>query len=198
MPNTLPATFSTGPLDSWRGPLAGGTAVTERTNQTPSGVHVGELLPTNRRAGTLGNPGPIGMGSARATIESEAVSDLVAVRPTSVPAKPTSWLQTRQVWQGVVESVHGPEFVAMLTDRTDPSRPDEEASFDLDEVSPIERHLIQPGAVFYFFIGTERTPGGQQKNVSIIKLQRLPSWTRGALERVDARARRIASVLGVR
>ena len=197
MPNRLPATFSTGLLDNWIGSSTSGTAATGGTNGTRAGVHVGEFLARDRWAGTLGNPHPIEISSARATIESGAVSDLVAVRPAAVAAKPTASLQTRQVWQGVVESVHGPEFVAILTDRTDPLRPDEEASFDLDEVSPSERHLIQPGAVFYFFVGTEHTPGGQQKNVSIIKLQRLPSWTRRALERVDARARRIMGVLGL-
>ena len=93
--------------------------------------------------------------------------------------------------------MQGAEFVAILTDRTDPSRPDEEASFDFEEVPPNERHLIQPGAVFYFFIGTECTRAGQQRNVSIIEFQRSPSWTRSALKRVDARARRIAGVLGV-
>ena len=101
-------------------------------------------------------------------------------------------LQIRQLWEGTVTEVHEDEFVAMLSDKSNPQNPNEQATFQYIEVSDDDRSLVKPGSVFYWAIGTQRTPAGQVKNVSGIDFQRAPAWTRGALSDAFVRARRIA------
>jgi hypothetical protein len=99
-------------------------------------------------------------------------------------------LQIRQLWEGTVTELRDDGFVATLSDRTKPSNPDEQAVFEFEyvEVSDDDRHLISPGSVFYWTIGTERTPAGQVKNVSSVEFRRSPAWTRGALANASTRA----------
>ena len=100
-------------------------------------------------------------------------------------------LQTRQLWEGTVTEVRDGEFVAILSDRTSPKNPDEQVAFDFGEVSPADRELVRPGSVLYWIVGSERTVGGQVKNVSILQFRRVPAWTQSALSRAAVRAQRI-------
>lgn len=50
-------------------------------------------------------------------------------------------------WEGVVEEVDGDLFVARLTDISGDA-PDEQAEFDLGEVSPAQQTMVKAGAVF--------------------------------------------------
>jgi hypothetical protein len=67
-------------------------------------------------------------------------------------------------------------FVARLVDKTKPG-PEEEAEIPLAEVMPGDHELVKPGAVFYWVIGYERKAHGQLWRSSVIRFQRLPSWS---------------------
>jgi hypothetical protein len=96
-----------------------------------------------------------------------------------------------QQWEGVVSSEPKNEnFVAVLRDLTDRSRPEEQATFAVDQVSPVDRSLIVPGGVFYWSIGYEDTLAGQRKTESILRFRRLPAWSRRDLERIKRRVQR--------
>jgi hypothetical protein len=103
-------------------------------------------------------------------------------------------LQTRQLWEGTVTEVRDNEFVATLADVTNPENPDEQVEFTYDEVSEDDRQLVRSGSPFYWVVGSERTPGGQLRNVSMVQFRRLPTWTRSSLEQDAARARTIRDI----
>jgi hypothetical protein len=120
----------------------------------------------------------------------------VAVAPrltpaTAVGSDDSDVFAPKQFWEGTVDSVAQGEFVAVVRDKTHPSNPDEEVVISLDEVMPSDRPLVAAGATFYWFIGPEYTPSGRVKNVSLIEFQRLPRWSRSAIDRARDSARRL-------
>ena len=66
---------------------------------------------------------------------------------------------------------------------------------DLEEVSPIDRPLMQPGVSFYWIIGTNRTPSGQQHNMSTLRFKRLPRITNAAYQRSRQWAQRMSETV---
>ena len=186
MPSTLPAASSTGLL----------TDRSETTSGQASGIHIGRFVGSDAATTVSGHSASVCSSEPR-IVDEEIMRELVAVeRPATRSVGPA--FRTRCWWEGVVQSVDGHEFIAVISDRTDTTLPDEEAVFEIEEVSPPDRHLIAPGAVFYLFVGTELSPARQQRNVTIIKLRRLPAWTTSALRRADARAQEVRQVLGLR
>ncbi|HTZ94964.1 MAG TPA: hypothetical protein VMB18_01110 [Terriglobales bacterium] len=99
-------------------------------------------------------------------------------------------LQIRQLWEGTVTRLHSDGFEARLSDKTNPNNPDEQALFDFEyvEVSDDDQRLLRPGSVFYWTVGTERTPAGQVKNVSNVEFRYYPAWTQGAIASASTRA----------
>lgn len=122
----------------------------------------------------------------------------VAVAPSrrapSFAAGPlaTSTLRTRQLWEGTITDVRSDGFIATLVDKTNPDNPDEQVLFPLGEVSEDDAAFIAPGSAFYWTIGSERTPAGQIKNVSMVQFRRLPTWTQNAIARAADRARLVS------
>lgn len=102
-----------------------------------------------------------------------------------------STLQTRQLWDGTVTEIRSDGFIARLVDKTDPMNPDEQVMFEFAEVQDEERAMIMPGSAFYWTIGSERTPAGQIKNVSMVQFRRIPTWTKTALARSADRAQSV-------
>ena len=90
--------------------------------------------------------------------------------------EPKPEIETLQRFDGTVLSVTGDSFVARLVDKTNPG-PEEEAEIPLAEVMPGDHELVKPGAVFYWVIGHERKAHGQLCHSSVIRFQRLPSWS---------------------
>ena len=112
-------------------------------------------------------------------------------------ASPLSYaFDMRQQWEGVVTRVASDEFSVVLRDLTDRSAPELEAVLPLEEVSEEDLPLLCEGAVLYWTIGYEQTQTGQRKRVSIIRLRRLPAWTRSDLERVRKRADELSELFG--
>ena len=102
-------------------------------------------------------------------------------------------LKTRQLWEGTVTEVLESGFAAILRDKTDPSNPEEQVSFEFDqtEISPEDLKFVNPGSSFYWIIGNECTAAGQVKNVSMVQFRRMPTWTQRRLQRAADHARRL-------
>ena len=101
-----------------------------------------------------------------------------------------------QQWEGTVLKVVDTEFSATLRDLTTPTRPDEQATFDVEEVSEDDRTLLAPGAVFYWALGYETSNTGQVSRVSRIRLRRLPRWTKRDMARLEERAKQLEALFG--
>jgi hypothetical protein len=97
-------------------------------------------------------------------------------------------IQILQHWEGVVREVGSGEFTADLTSliKIDPLEVTGEFSFD--EVSDADRPLVEPGAVFYWAIGYDKSPAGQITRVSEIRFRRSPEWNARKLEAVRSEA----------
>jgi hypothetical protein len=145
--------------------------------ETAAGIISGEDDTVKRLMNAVGVSPPPTAGAALGTQESHS-------------------LQTRQFWEGTVESVGADDFVAIVRDRTQTRNPDEEVVFALDEITAADRPLVSAGATFYWFIGPEYTPAGTQKNVSLIQFRRVPRWSRSAVQRAKARVQRFVSMRG--
>ena len=92
-----------------------------------------------------------------------------------------------QQWEGTVTSLGGGEFVAKLTDLTDPSQLSEEAVFSRQELSDGDLPLLVEGAVFRWAVGY-KTRGGQKERVSNISFLRLPAWSRNITDAIKEAA----------
>jgi hypothetical protein len=101
-----------------------------------------------------------------------------------------------QKWEGIVEEVSDDEFTAVLRDVTDPSREDERSTMLVEDVPFSDRHLLVPGAVFYWSIGYDDSSDGQRRRVSVIRLRRLPAWKPHEVAASVARARQLRDELG--
>ena len=80
------------------------------------------------------------------------------------------------IWEGYVIERNKDFFSARLVD-TSNQRPDEDVEIKFNRISFDDRHLVLPGAIFYWSIGYERIRGNVQ-GISIIKFRRLPRWTK--------------------
>ena len=99
-----------------------------------------------------------------------------------------------QKFEGTVISVAGDSFVARLIDKTNFGI-EEEAEIPLAEIMPGDYEMVKPGAVFYWAIGYRREVYGQVTRSSVIRFQRLPSWSAADLERAQKAAETFLSFL---
>ena len=86
--------------------------------------------------------------------------------------------------------------MAILSDKTNPSNPEEQASFDFEdsEISPEDVKLVQPGSSFYWILGSELTVGGEVRNVSVVQFRRVPAWTKQKLAEAEAKAKQLTNL----
>ena len=105
------------------------------------------------------------------------------------PVRPAPYtFRLLQQWEGTVTEVADGEFSAELRDLTDPANYREEATFDLDEVSPDDQSLLALGAVFRWSIGYKTSNAGQRERVSQLRFVRIPGWRKSAVEEIERRA----------
>lgn len=102
--------------------------------------------------------------------------------PPPRPAKRGIQFCVQQQFEGVVTEVLADSFVAKLHDLTDQSRPLEFAEIPLDEISSDDRPLMMVGAVFYWCIGHQITPGNQISRRSDIRLRRTRTWSKKMIQ----------------
>lgn len=113
-----------------------------------------------------------------------------------VPVLPVSRdsFEVLQKFEGSVLSLTADSFVARLIDRTK-SGPEEEAEIPLAEVMPGDLELVRPGAAFYWVIGYRREAHGQLSRSSVIRFQRVPSWSAADVGRAKKDAETFLSFL---
>jgi hypothetical protein len=97
-------------------------------------------------------------------------------------------------WEGVVLSVGVDYFVARLIDLTE-AHPDEEAEFDMLDVSDADRALLSSGASFYWVLGYHTKANGQRVRESVLRFRRLPAWTAQDIDEAQTWAADIADRL---
>ncbi len=85
-------------------------------------------------------------------------------------------------WQGRVTEVGDDCFEAIVEDQLT-ANPDEYAIFSVDELSEDDRILLVPGALFYWAIGYRVEPSRVRSRESVIRMQRLPTWSNEELDR---------------
>jgi hypothetical protein len=106
-------------------------------------------------------------------------------------------MRTTQRWEGYVERVEGDVFLARLVDLTNPANDDEVTEVSIEEeVSPGDRALVAPGAVFYWSIGYTRSPGGQLQGSSQLRFRRQPRWTAEELVMAERDAQALDERIG--
>lgn len=117
-------------------------------------------------------------------IEGEQVPRDARVSPEvpQLPKEPGRTLQIKQLWEGTVTELRGKTFLALLKDKSQPDNPAEQVEFESVELRDDDWALVAPGSIFYWMIGTERTPSGQVRNISNVEFSRLPLWTRSSLK----------------
>lgn len=99
-----------------------------------------------------------------------------------------------QQWEGTVVEISEERIVARLTDISATDHPEEQASFELDEIPDADHDLVLPGAVFYWSIAYRRERTGQKLLTSAIRFRRLPAWSRRDVERVRQEASRFDAI----
>ncbi len=139
---------------------------------------------------SLSSPGSIESADAQAPSSAMLPPRLNVAVPGRAPR-----LKTRQLWEGTVTEIRDGGFVAILSDKSNPNNPDEQAVFEAGEISPEDQGLVRPGASFYWVIGNESTVAGQVKNVSIVQFRRVPAWTPRKLAQAADHARRVRELL---
>lgn len=147
----------------------------------------------------LATPTPFLEQMAIATVDSQirtAKSTIYALRAAEKIKSPYRF-RTEQEWVGRVDGLDGEYFAATLQDRRNPDSAETHTELRLEAVSPAERQLIQPGAMFYWILGYEDTNDGTRSYVSRIRCQRTPVPTArevsNYLKRGRARRTRLAA-----
>lgn len=97
-----------------------------------------------------------------------------------------SYFSKTQRWTGVVEKIEEGEFTARLDDKINPDTY-ETATFDVDEVSPSDRKLLEIGAVFYWSVGYANH-NGQVVKESLLRFKRSIDFSPEELDRITDQA----------
>jgi hypothetical protein len=110
------------------------------------------------------------------------------VRP-DFPVQTLRNVQVLQQWEGVVcDILNENTFTVELFDLTDRTNQMEVAEMSVRDVPSADRALIQPGATFYWTIGTQFGKGGEEMTISEIRLRRFPVWSKRMLDAIQVEA----------
>ena len=101
-----------------------------------------------------------------------------------------------QKWKGYVTEVGQDTFHARLIPLLGEG-PDLHAEIWIEEMEEEDRAFIEPGAIFYWSIGYLDRPSGRQRT-SIIRFQRLPTWTKRELEAARVESAKLKELLDVK
>jgi hypothetical protein len=87
----------------------------------------------------------------------------------------TTKFKSLQKWEGVVDEIFEDKIYVTLKDLTLGGEDSTELEFE--DIDDDDKHLLVPGAIFYWSIGYETTPYRQRSKKSIIRFRRLPKIT---------------------
>ncbi|WP_256831747.1 hypothetical protein [Pseudomonas sp. Pse1] len=132
------------------------------------------------------------------------VGEMRAVRaPESVVKKASVWSEIYQTWEGrVVEnSPEQREFVAIISDRTCRSNPDEEVVIGYESVINSDLGLITEGAVFFWNVGKYRKYSekngkiGPAVNKYELRFRRLPPISAETIEEIKHLSKGLSKII---
>lgn len=121
------------------------------------------------------------------------VADLVIAPPQGPPQ--ARFLALAQ-WEGTVTEVTPDSFIGRVCSLDRPGV-EEEAEFDLAEVSDDDRGLVVAGGVFYWSIGYRVEPQGQRSRCSVLRFRRLPAWSARDIQRNGSQVKDLRAKLGL-
>ena len=97
--------------------------------------------------------------------------------------------------EGTVIEIEEDIIRAQIHDLLNPNQPLEEITFSIEEVSPSDRSLIIPGAIFYWMIGYIDHINGQRTKESRIVFRRLPMWRKDELKSIQEDSKPLIDLL---
>ena len=156
-----------------------------------------DTVPSPASVSTGAAPASIGSPvSAPTALGAETRAEPLTVDVASLSIVTPTPFTLLQQWEGIVaEQPTADDFVATLRDLTAPSRPEERATFPLDQVPLADRGLVVAGAVFYWAIAYEDLPTGTRRTVSELRFRRLPAWSKNDMRRVKKGVERLKDIL---
>jgi hypothetical protein len=121
--------------------------------------------------------------------------DLLVKVDAISPLKEILRVQALQRWTGRVEQVLADRFVAIVSDVTNPSNPDEEVELDIEDVPVGDRGLIAEGAIFYWAMFYRDSKAGQREKSESIRFARQPKLTEQDMQDIFDEADAITAIL---
>lgn len=143
----------------------------------------------------LAKPRPTNDSSAEQVLSpdsSEGRDMRVIEMPASRDIGFSGWAEITQTWEGrvVLNSPGSREFVAVISDKTCRSNPDEEVVIGYESVIDSDLDLISEGAVFFWSVGKYRKCSGVTGKVGPavnkyeLRFRRLPPMPRETIEEI--------------
>jgi len=100
-----------------------------------------------------------------------------------------------QRWTGRVERVLKDTFIAIVSDVTNPSNPEEEVELDVEDVPIGDRSLITTGSIFYWAMVYRDSKSGQREKTESIRFARQPKLTEEVANEIFNEADSITAIL---
>ena len=95
-------------------------------------------------------------------------------------------------WEGYIESIDENVFlVRMVNIRSKSQLPEDEATFQVNELSEYQRQHLEVGAIVRWVIGMERLPSDQRRKVSELHFRRLPAHSNSEYQTALIQAKEI-------
>lgn len=101
--------------------------------------------------------------------------------------------EIRQRWRGVIASSNEEELTVQLEDITNPENPNELVVLSRDEIDAKDQLLIEPGALFDWYIGYRQGQKYSRERFSTIRFRRLPPWTATEIQDAEKLAEEYAN-----
>ncbi|OHX35092.1 hypothetical protein BJL95_00640 [Methylomonas sp. LWB] len=100
--------------------------------------------------------------------------------------------EIRQRWRGVIVSSNEEELTVQLEDLTNSENPNELVVLSRDEVDAKDQPLIEPGALFDWYMGYRQGQKYSRERFSTIRFRRLPPWTAAEIQNAEKLAEEYA------
>ena len=160
-------------------------------------------------SGTIDNPkidvdnsfeGSSVLATKTTSMADTAIDDVVA--PLSARllgdqfSRNTRSLNPISEWEGYVESIEENVFlVRMVNIRSKSQLPEDEATFQINELSDYQRQHLEVGAIVRWVIGMERLPSDQRRKVSELHFRRLPAHSNREYQTALTQAKEIINAI---
>jgi hypothetical protein len=95
----------------------------------------------------------------------------------------------RQTWNGIILESNENQLTVRLEDVSNPQNPDEIAELSIEEIEGRDRALVEPGAMFRWYIGYRYGATTPRERFSKIVIRRLPKWSEEELTAAEAKAK---------